>query len=106
MDDPVAIQAFVHVVEKHNYKAYLMFTPEARRPPAAMHDFIQPLDRHPGMPDVKDTCCYDVSYYAILNMARFIHEYCLEFAATVILRGSATAKGFCGNIWFQKQGCD
>jgi len=54
------------------------------------------------------TGCFDTPYFEILDLRRFIVEYCLEWADTIVRKskaGDTTAKGFCGNIWFQKQGC-
>jgi len=70
-----------------------------------MHDFIQPLDHHPGMPGQQNTGCSDAPYYEILDMKRYIFEYCLDFAGTIKRPGGKSARGFCGNVWFQKQGC-
>jgi FkbM family methyltransferase len=105
IDDAAAMQAYVDVVEKHNFKAYLMYMQAERRPPPSMHDFIRPLDEHPGMPGQSGTGCEGAPYYEILDMRRFLFDYCLTFADTVVRAGGATAKGFCGNVWFQKQGC-
>ena len=103
--DPEAIQAFVDVTEKHNYKAYLMYMQDNRQPPESLHDFMKPLSQHPTIPSEKGTGCFDKPYYEILDMRRFILDYCLKFGDTVTRLGKSTARGYCGNIWFQKMGC-
>uniref|UniRef100_A0A7S3L9J0 Methyltransferase FkbM domain-containing protein n=1 Tax=Amphora coffeiformis TaxID=265554 RepID=A0A7S3L9J0_9STRA len=103
-NDAAAIQAYCNLTEKYNYKAYFMFMQKERQPPPQLYDIVRPLDRHPAMPSEKGTGCFGTPYYEILDLRRFIHEYCLEWTATVKREGGS-AKGFCGNIWFQKQGC-
>ena len=104
MEDENVIQAYVDVVEKHNYKAYLMYMPMERRPPPGLYDFIKPLSAHPAMPGQTDTGCEGAPYYEILDMRRFFVDYCLTFLAGV-KRPGGSSKGFCGNIWFEKQAC-
>ena len=104
MEDQAAVQAYIDVVEKYNYKAYLMYMPAERRPPSSLHDFMKPLSAHPGMPGQADTGCEGAPYYEILDMQRFFHDYCTTFLEGVIRHGKSS-KGYCGNIWFAKQGC-